>query len=195
MLTMLQKILSCVCHKCGQIMADDSDAKFRAAKRIKHPQIMADDSDAKFRAAKRIKHPQARLATMSNICKTKRQCKHAATDKDESTPDTGCGAPHPTVLRSGLNFKCKHAATDKDELTPDTGCGAPHPTVLRSGLNFKLKFPAATNKDDTAPEESMTGERELFADEALDILRRVTDDDVIIMGLDPRFCRPDWMVH
>ena len=39
MLTMLQKIMSCCCHKCGQIMADDSDAKFRAAKRIKHPQV------------------------------------------------------------------------------------------------------------------------------------------------------------
>jgi hypothetical protein len=37
---------------------------------------------------------------------------------------------------------------------------------------LQLKFPSPNTKDDTAPEESMTGERELFADEALDILRR-----------------------
>ena len=37
---------------------------------------------------------------------------------------------------------------------------------------LQLKFPSANAKDDTAPDESMAGERELFADEALDILRR-----------------------
>ena len=40
----------------------------------------------------------------------------------------------------------------------------------------------------------MVGERELYAEEALEILKRISDDDCEKLGLDPRFCRPDWMV-
>jgi hypothetical protein len=36
----------------------------------------------------------------------------------------------------------------------------------------------------------MTGERELYAEEALEILKRISDEDCEKLGLDPRFCRP-----
>jgi hypothetical protein len=36
----------------------------------------------------------------------------------------------------------------------------------------------------------VTGERELYAEEALEILKRITDENCEKLGLDPRFCRP-----
>ena len=141
MLTILQKLLSSVCHKCGMLMADENDINFRTALRNKHP--------------------QARLAALAAICKGKKTCKHEPINKDEETSDRGCGAPHPGVLRSGLNFRVKYPPAPPGEAPAD---------------------------------ETVVGERELYAEEALEILRRVSDEDCEKMGLDPRFCRPDWMV-
>jgi len=141
MLTIIQKLLSCCCHKCGKIMKDENDINFRAALRNKHP--------------------QARLAALANICKGQKTCKHEPTDKGDDTVDLGCGASHPGVLRSGLNFRVKYPPAPPNEAQVD---------------------------------DTTTGERELYAEEALEILKRITDDDCEKLGLDPRFCRPDWMV-
>ena len=78
MLTILQKLLACVCHKCGMLMADEKDINFRTALRNKHP--------------------QARLSQLANICKGKKTCKHEARDKSDDTLDRGCGAPHPGMM-------------------------------------------------------------------------------------------------
>ena len=140
MLSILQKILSSVCHKCGMLMADEKDLHFRDAKRKKHP--------------------QAKLNAIANICKGKKVCKHEPQDMTDTT---------------------------------DRGCGAPHPVVLRSGLNFKVKYPPAP-AGEVPPDDSVVGEHDLYADQALEILKRITDADCETLGLDPRFCRPDWMV-
>lgn len=34
----------------------------------------------------------------------------------------------------------------------------------------------------------------LTAERALEIFRQVSDEDCKILGLDPRFARPDWMI-
>lgn len=141
-LSILQKILSCICHDCGKLMVDERDIKYRQVSKIKHP--------------------QARLSQLANICKGKKRCTHEALEVE--------GAK---------------------EL--DKGCGSIHPTVLRSGLNFKVKYPQTSEKEEQQ-DENRTGERELFAEEALEILKRISDEDCENLGLDPRFARPDWMV-
>jgi DNA-directed RNA polymerase II subunit RPB1 len=129
----LSKILTCVCHKCGMIMADESDLKFREALRVKHP--------------------QERLRKIAIVCKTKRTCKHEVQNA-------------------------------KEENTPDRGCGAPHPDILRAGLNFKVKYPPAKEDDDAEGQNpDMVGEREMFADEALDILSRISNEDCEKLGM------------
>jgi DNA-directed RNA polymerase II subunit RPB1 len=132
-LPLLQKILSCVCHKCGMLMSDENDIKFREA--IRH------------------KHPQRRLGLLVNICRGKRKCTHKGSDE------------------------------------VDHGCGQVHPTVLKSGLNFKVKFPtpSAKKEEEEVPQDpDQMGERELYAEEALEILRRISDEDCEKLGLDPR---------
>ena len=136
MLPLLQKLLGCVCHNCGNLMADESDIKFRSAIRLHHP--------------------QAKLAAIANICKGKKECKHLPTDKNEDTTDRGCGTKHPSVLRSGLNFKVKYPPPKANEPI----------------------------------DENMSGERLLYAEEALEILKKISDEDCEKLGLDPRFCRP-----
>jgi DNA-directed RNA polymerase beta' subunit len=118
MLTILQKILSCCCHGCGKIMADDNDPKFRDAKRIKHP--------------------QARLAAMANICKGKKICQHKAKNTSESSPDSGCGTIHPSVLRQGLNFKLKFPVANSNGDVPEEMTG--ERTLYADGVNGALEI-------------------------------------------------------
>ena len=119
--------------------------------------LMSDEGDIKFREAIRHKHPQRRLALLVNICRGKR--------------------------------KCTHPAMSRDDDQVDRGCGFPHPTVLKSGLNFKIKFPTPSAKKDDQEQQvdpEQMGERELYAEEALEILRRISDEDCEKLGLDPR---------
>lgn len=82
--------------------------------------------------------------------------------------------------------RCTHKGTDEIE----RGCSQLHPTVLKSGLNFKVKFPTPSAKKEEQEEiqqdPDQMGERELYAEEALEILRRISDEDCEKLGLDPR---------
>jgi DNA-directed RNA polymerase II subunit RPB1 len=120
--------------------------------------LMSDENDIKFREALKHKHPQRRLQLLVNICRGKRKCTHQATSKDDEQVDRGCGAPHPTVLKSGLNFKVKYAQS----------------TAKQEELQESV-------------DQEHTGEHELYAEAALEILRRVSDEDCEKLGLDPRF--------
>lgn len=76
--------------------------------------------------------------------------------------------------------------------------GGPQPIYrLESGtLRVLAEFPAPKASDlDGAPLlESMERKQELTAERALEILRRVSDEDCAALGFDTRYTRPDWMI-
>lgn len=80
-----------------------------------------------------------------------------------------------------------------DELT-----GAPQPTYrLEHGtMKIMAEFPVLKGLDGDEPSamDAMERKQEVTAERALEILRRISDEDCEALGFDPRHSRPDWMI-
>ncbi|GMR32516.1 hypothetical protein PMAYCL1PPCAC_02711 [Pristionchus mayeri] len=68
------------------------------------------------------------------------------------------------------------------------GCGRYQPTYRRVGIEMTAEWKKNVNEDTQERKIMLTAER------ALEIFRQVSDEDCKILGLDPRFARPDWMI-
>jgi len=66
------------------------------------------------------------------------------------------------------------------------GCGRPQPQVRRKGLELTAKW-----KDADAAQEK---EQNIQAEHVLEIFKRISDEDCRILGMDPAYARPDWMI-
>ena len=67
------------------------------------------------------------------------------------------------------------------------GCGGAQPKILKDGIGLTIEFLEAS-------EDSPDRKRRIFADEALKILKGVSDLDCEALGYDPARSRPDWMI-
>lgn len=74
--------------------------------------------------------------------------------------------------------------------------GAPQPSYrLEHGtMKIMAEFPAPKGDEEVMAAEVMERKVEITPEKALEILRRVSDDDCRVLGFDPRYCRPDWMI-
>ena len=43
-------------------------------------------------------------------------------------------------------------------------------------------------------EETQEKKKQLTAERVLEVFKRITDEDSLVLGMDPRFSRPDWMI-
>ncbi|PBC25443.1 DNA-directed RNA polymerase II subunit RPB1 [Apis cerana cerana] len=67
------------------------------------------------------------------------------------------------------------------------GCGRYQPNLRRSGLDVTAEW-THVNEDSQEKKMALTAER------AWEILKHITDEESFILGMDPKFARPDWMV-
>ncbi|XP_078050939.1 RNA polymerase II subunit RpII215 [Augochlora pura] len=67
------------------------------------------------------------------------------------------------------------------------GCGRYQPNLRRSGLDVTAEW-KHVNEDTQEKKIALTAER------AWEILKHITDEESFILGMDPKFARPDWMV-
>lgn len=77
----------------------------------------------------------------------------------------------------------------------DDETGALQPTFkIEQRSKLVAEFPATKEDDINAIPD--TGERKqtLTAERALSVLKLISDDDAEFMGLNPSFCRPDWLI-
>jgi DNA-directed RNA polymerase II subunit RPB1 len=130
--------------------------------------ILAKPDDPRYKEALRINKPSERLNRMANICKgsttTVRRC-HPPEDPDRTFENPG----------------------DR----PISGCGNAQPKRIQwdgtiEGGQMIVEFHAT---EDQAAER-----RKLKASEVLEIMRRLTDEQCRILGFNPLFCKPAWMV-
>lgn len=75
------------------------------------------------------------------------------------------------------------------------GCGAKKPQVTKEGM-LKLALEWKDNKDgkDGDNEGNNVKRQILRAEDVLQIFRRITDSDAELLGFDPKFNRPEWMI-
>ncbi|OWR53673.1 DNA-directed RNA polymerase II subunit RPB1 [Danaus plexippus] len=67
------------------------------------------------------------------------------------------------------------------------GCGHYQPSIRRQGLDLTAEWKHA-NEDTQDKKIIITAER------VYEILKHITDEDSFILGMDPKFARPDWMI-
>ncbi|KAJ7944104.1 DNA-directed RNA polymerase subunit [Quillaja saponaria] len=132
--------------------------------------ILADEEDLKFKQALRIKNPKNRLKKILDACQNKTKCEGG----DE-------------IDVPGENFeesvKKRHG-----------GCGAWLPNLKIDGMKIIAYYRKKNNDDEEQLPEPMERKQTLTAERVLSILKRISDEDCQLLGLNPKYARPDWMI-
>lgn len=109
--------------------------------------------------------PRKRLTFVYDLCKSKNICEGG----DEMDIQKEGQPPDP-------NKKPSHG-----------GCGRYQPNLRRSGLDVTAEW-KNVNEDTQEKKILLTAER------AWEVLKHITDEESFILGMDPKFARPDWMI-
>ncbi|GFP91008.1 DNA-directed RNA polymerase ii subunit 1 [Phtheirospermum japonicum] len=133
--------------------------------------ILADEEDQKFKQAMRIRNPKNRLRKILDACKNKTKCE-GGDEIDVQGQDS-----EPLKKSRG-------------------GCGAQQPKISIDGMKMVAEYKIQKKKSDDQDQMPEPVERKqiLSAEKVLSILKRVTDEDCQLLGLNPKFARPDWMI-
>uniref|UniRef100_T1GP50 DNA-directed RNA polymerase subunit n=1 Tax=Megaselia scalaris TaxID=36166 RepID=T1GP50_MEGSC len=67
------------------------------------------------------------------------------------------------------------------------GCGHYQPSIRRTGLELSAEW-KHVNEDSQEKKIVLTAER------CWEILKHITDEECFILGMDPKYARPDWMI-
>lgn len=67
------------------------------------------------------------------------------------------------------------------------GCGRYQPNFRRTGLDVTAEWKHAN-------EDSQEKKIALSAERVWEILKHIIDEECFILGMDPKFARPDWMI-
>ena len=67
------------------------------------------------------------------------------------------------------------------------GCGRYQPAIKRNGLELLAKW-KHVNEDTQEKQMTLTAER------VHEVFRHISDEECYILGMDPKFARPDWMI-
>ncbi|CAH8588379.1 unnamed protein product [Schistosoma rodhaini] len=68
-----------------------------------------------------------------------------------------------------------------------SGCGRYQPRFRRNGLELTAEWKKVN-------EESQERKINLTAERVLEVFKRMSDEDCLSLGFDPRYARPDWMI-
>ncbi|KAL8542647.1 hypothetical protein ACS0TY_003506 [Phlomoides rotata] len=134
--------------------------------------ILADEEDPKFKQAMRIRNPKNRLKKILDACKNKSKC-----EGGDEIDVHGQDSEEPTKKTRG-------------------GCGAQQPKISIDGMKMVAEYKLQKKKNDDPEQMPEPVERKqlLSAEKVLSILKRITDEDCQLLGLNPKYARPDWMI-
>ncbi|KAG9511162.1 DNA-directed RNA polymerase II subunit RPB1, partial [Fragariocoptes setiger] len=122
-------------------------------------------------------NPRKRLNLIYDLCKTKTICE-GGEDIDQLKSQQQNSEYGTDIIKTEEDEKKKLA---------HGGCGRIQPSIRRSGLDLTAQW-KHTNED--------TQERkiDLSAERVWEIFRHISDEESSILGMDPRYARPDWMI-
>ncbi|KAL1546514.1 DNA-directed RNA polymerase II subunit rpb1 [Salvia divinorum] len=134
--------------------------------------ILADEEEPKFKQAMRIRNPKNRLKKILDACKNKSKCE------------------------GGDEIDVRDQDSDEPVKKSRGGCGAQQPKISIDGMKMIAEYKAQKKKSDDQDQMPEPVERKqlLSAEKVLSILKRITDEDCLLLGLNPKYARPDWMI-
>ncbi|KAI5467275.1 hypothetical protein BGZ63DRAFT_418992 [Mariannaea sp. PMI_226] len=132
--------------------------------------VLADKSDPEFAAAIATRDPKVRFNRVWEVCKKKHLCENQPrTDKNKD--DEYAPGMKPVVENHG-------------------GCGNEQPAVRQAALQLKAVSDVVSQEDGVKRREN----RLITPEMAHNILRRISEEDLVNMGLNSDYARPEWMI-
>lgn len=127
-------------------------------------------NDPEFARVVRLREPKARFHKVWELAKKKNICDNEPREK----PDAGVSGSgqEKVVINHG-------------------GCGNICPEIRQQGLNMFVK---GLPDQEGGPKKKVKDLTPISAEQVLNILRRISDDDLRDMGLNNDYARPEWMV-
>uniref|UniRef100_A0A0E0DM49 DNA-directed RNA polymerase subunit n=1 Tax=Oryza meridionalis TaxID=40149 RepID=A0A0E0DM49_9ORYZ len=134
--------------------------------------ILADEDDIKFKQALKIRNPKNKLKRIYDACKNRKIC--AGGDDLDVQEQQGTDDP---VKKRG-------------------GCGAQQPYITVDGMKMVAEYKAPKKKNDDQEQlpEPVDRKQILSAERVLNVLKHISDEDCLLLGLNPKFAGPDWMI-
>ncbi|KAH9322465.1 hypothetical protein KI387_017104, partial [Taxus chinensis] len=83
---------------------------------------------------------------------------------------------------------------DRDVKNTHGGCGAYVPKISVEGLKVMIHYKLPKKADEQAQEQFSDKKQELTTDRVLTILKGITDEQCEMLGFNPKYARPDWMI-
>ncbi|KAL5754367.1 hypothetical protein ACOSP7_022587 [Xanthoceras sorbifolium] len=134
--------------------------------------ILADEEDHKFKQALKIRNPKNRLKKILDACKNKTKCE------------------------GGDEIDVHNQDTEEPVKKSRGGCGAQQPKLTIEGMKMIAEYKAQRKKNDDQEQlpEPVERKQTLTAERVLSVLKRISDEDCQLLGLNPKYARPDWMI-
>ncbi|PPD67852.1 hypothetical protein GOBAR_DD35276 [Gossypium barbadense] len=134
--------------------------------------VLADEEDHKFKQALKIKNPKNRLKKILDACKNKTKCE------------------------GGDEIDVQGQDTEEPIKKSWGGCGAQQPKLSIDGMKMIAEYKAQRKKNDDQEQlpEPVERKQTLTAERVLSVLKRISDEDCQLLGLNPKYARPDWMI-
>ncbi|CAD6260248.1 unnamed protein product [Miscanthus lutarioriparius] len=128
--------------------------------------------NTKFKQALKIRNPKKRLKRIYDACKTKK------------------------VYGEGDDLNVQQQQDTDEHIKRRGGCGAQQPIITIDGIKMLVEFKAPNKKNDDREQlsESVEPKQIVSADRVLNVLKRISDEDCLLLGLHPKLARPDWMI-
>ncbi|KAH6650939.1 DNA-directed RNA polymerase II largest subunit [Chaetomium tenue] len=131
--------------------------------------VLADREDEQYAAAMRIRDPKVRFKRVWDICKSKKRCENE--------------------VRKGKDGEFKPGGENQAGEGGHGGCGNTQPVIRQQALTL---WGNVETKDEDGVK---TKEKKVITPEmALNIFRRMSDDEMIDIGLNISQARPEWMI-
>lgn len=128
-----------------------------------------------FRQAVRLRDPKRRFEAVHRICKPILVCEADAPADDD--PNGFGDDPKKAMKMQGHG-----------------GCGNIQPQIRREKLQLSGQWKMAKNEDEDGGAKSETEKKTITPQQALNIFRNISDDDMARLGLNADYARPEWMI-
>ena len=136
--------------------------------------ILIDDYE-KYMEIRKISNPKTRQLKIYNLCKAKKKCNHRRKKKEKKNYD---------------NNENQEELDEKDPFCK-IGCNQLQPKYTRENLKIKIEF---KNDNDNEENVEMRENDEIEPRKVLEIFSKISDDEIKLLGFNPKYSRPEWMI-
>jgi len=134
--------------------------------------------------------PRRRLQHIYDLARTKSVCEGGDTEKNQDMMEEEEALKQTVQNRFSLIFEFKtRMQLFYLSLQAPTGCGRFQPKIRKAGLELTAEWSDKKRNDDSQDKKIV-----LTAERVLEVFKNISDEDCAILGMDPKFARPDWMI-